>query len=115
AVLLAFGLLGFPLTRVGQMAPRYKWINERAGLFRWRRRDDTAAADTPKSGGHFFGLRVESRRELARDTEARRPRFHLEVKKMKQWLTLGLALGLGLAFAESASAQIKLGVAGPIT
>src|SRR5499425_488405 len=34
---------------------------------------------------------------------------------MRQWLTLGLALGLGLAFAENASAQIKLGVAGPIT
>src|SRR5437870_7975619 len=34
---------------------------------------------------------------------------------MRQWLTLGLALGLGLAFADSASAQVKLGVAGPIT
>ena len=34
---------------------------------------------------------------------------------MKHWLTLGLALGLGLAFADGASAQIKLGVAGPIT
>ena len=34
---------------------------------------------------------------------------------MKQWLTLGLALGLGLTFAENASAQVKLGVAGPIT
>src|SRR5215211_281036 len=34
---------------------------------------------------------------------------------MKQWLTLGLAFGLGLAFADGASAQIKLGVAGPIT
>jgi branched-chain amino acid transport system substrate-binding protein len=34
---------------------------------------------------------------------------------MKQWLTLGLAFGLGLALAQSASAQIKLGVAGPIT
>jgi len=34
---------------------------------------------------------------------------------MKHWLTLGLALGLGLAFAHSASAQVKLGVAGPIT
>src|SRR5260370_23453239 len=34
---------------------------------------------------------------------------------MRQWLTLGLAFGLGLAFADSASAQIKLGVAGPIT
>src|SRR6476469_6626156 len=34
---------------------------------------------------------------------------------MRQWLTLGLALGLGLAFADPASAQIKLGVAGPLT
>src|SRR5499427_5750635 len=34
---------------------------------------------------------------------------------MKQWLTLGLAFGLGLAFADNASAQVKLGVAGPIT
>src|SRR5690242_8412455 len=42
-------------------------------------------------------------------------RFHPEVDTMRQWLTLGLALGLGLAFADHASAQIKLGVAGPIT
>ena len=34
---------------------------------------------------------------------------------MKQWLTLGLAFGLGLAFAQAASAQIKLGVGGPMT
>src|SRR5436309_4051857 len=34
---------------------------------------------------------------------------------MKPWLTLGLALGFGLAFANGASAQVKLGVAGPIT
>src|SRR5262245_36030483 len=34
---------------------------------------------------------------------------------MKHWLTLGLVLGLGLAFADGASAQVKLGVAGPIT
>jgi branched-chain amino acid transport system substrate-binding protein len=34
---------------------------------------------------------------------------------MKQWLTLGLAFGLGLAFADGATAQIKLGVAGPMT
>ena len=49
AVCFAFGLLGFRLTRVAQMVTRYKWIHERAGLFRWRRRDDTPAADTPKS------------------------------------------------------------------
>src|SRR5205823_3718277 len=34
---------------------------------------------------------------------------------MKPWLTLGLALGFGLALANGASAQVKLGVAGPIT
>ena len=34
---------------------------------------------------------------------------------MKQWLTLGLAFGLGLAFADGASAQVKLGIAGPLT
>src|SRR2546430_1750529 len=34
---------------------------------------------------------------------------------MKHWLTLGLAFGLGLAFADGASAQVKLGVAGPLT
>jgi branched-chain amino acid transport system substrate-binding protein len=34
---------------------------------------------------------------------------------MKKWLTFGLAFGLGLAFAQDALAQIKLGVAGPIT
>lgn len=34
---------------------------------------------------------------------------------MRYWFTLSLAFGLGLAFADSASAQIKLGVAGPIT
>src|ERR1044072_4033574 len=42
-------------------------------------------------------------------------RFHAEVDTMRHWLTLGLALGLGLAFADNASAQLKLGVAGPIT
>jgi len=50
AVCFAFGLLSFHLTRVTQMVTRYKWINERAGPFRWRRRDDTSAAGTPKSG-----------------------------------------------------------------
>ena len=50
AVCLSFGLLGFRRTRVTQMVARYKWINERAGLLRWRRRDHTAAANTPKSG-----------------------------------------------------------------
>jgi hypothetical protein len=49
AVCLAFGSLGFHLTRATQMVTRYKWIHERAGPFRWRRRDDTPAADTPKS------------------------------------------------------------------
>ena len=36
--------------RVRQMVTRYSWINERAGLFAWRRRDDAPAADKSKSG-----------------------------------------------------------------
>jgi hypothetical protein len=50
AVCLGLGLFGFRLTRVSQMVSRYSWINERAGLLRWRRRDNAAAAGTSKSG-----------------------------------------------------------------
>jgi hypothetical protein len=49
AVCLGLGWLGFRLRRVGQMVSRYGWINERAGLLRWRRRDTAASPDTPKS------------------------------------------------------------------
>jgi hypothetical protein len=38
-VCLAFGFLGFRLTRVRQMVNRYSWLHERAGLFGWRRRE----------------------------------------------------------------------------
>jgi hypothetical protein len=41
AVCLIFGLLGFRLMRVRQMVARYSWINTRAGLLRWSRRDQT--------------------------------------------------------------------------
>ena len=34
---------------------------------------------------------------------------------MNRWFTLGLGLGFSLAFAGTATAQVKLGVAGPIT
>jgi hypothetical protein len=50
AVCLAFGLLGFRLMRVTQMVTRYSWINQRTGLLRWRRRDQTPARDTLKTG-----------------------------------------------------------------
>jgi len=43
-VCLAFGLLGFRVMRVHQMVTRYKWINERAGLLRWRRRGPDAGS-----------------------------------------------------------------------
>jgi hypothetical protein len=42
AVCLLFGLLGFRVMRVRQMVTRYRWLNARAGLLRWRRR---ASAD----------------------------------------------------------------------
>jgi hypothetical protein len=41
AVCLGFGLLGFRLLRVRQMVSRDRWINERDGLWRWKRRDET--------------------------------------------------------------------------
>jgi hypothetical protein len=50
AVCLGFGLIGFRLMRVSQMVTRYSWINERAGVFGWRRRDATTTADGSKSG-----------------------------------------------------------------
>src|SRR5262245_17855330 len=55
-------------------------------------------------------------RLASRATDSQSPRtFTRRNTPMKRWLTLGLAAGLGLAFAGTASAQIKLGVAGPIT
>ena len=49
--LLAFGAARLPRRRgCSQMVTQYGWINERAGPFSWRRRDDTAAAEKPKSG-----------------------------------------------------------------
>ncbi len=48
AACVGFALLGFRLTRVGQMVERYKWINRRTSPFGWRRR--TAAADKPETG-----------------------------------------------------------------
>ncbi len=50
AVCLGIGLLGFRVMRVKQMVTRYSWINERAGLLRWRRRDLTTGSDLPESG-----------------------------------------------------------------
>ena len=50
AVCLGFGYFGFRLMRVSQMVTRYGWINERAGLLRWRRRDITTALPPPESG-----------------------------------------------------------------
>jgi hypothetical protein len=47
AVCLGFGLIGFRLMRVRQMVTRYNWINERAGVFGWRRRD---AGERSESG-----------------------------------------------------------------
>jgi hypothetical protein len=47
AFCLAFGLVGFRMTRVSQMVTCYGWINRRNGLLRWR---DRGAADAPESG-----------------------------------------------------------------
>jgi len=47
AVCLACGLIGFRLMRVSQMVTCYGWINERADVYRWRRK--AAAAGAPPS------------------------------------------------------------------
>ena len=39
AVCLIAGLLSFRLKRVQQMVTCYNWINQRSGLFGWRRRE----------------------------------------------------------------------------
>jgi hypothetical protein len=38
AVCMASGFLGFQVERAGQMARQYRWIHDRAGLMRWRRK-----------------------------------------------------------------------------
>jgi hypothetical protein len=48
AICLAFALVGFRLMRVSQMVTSYGWINERAGLFAWRRRRHST--HNPESG-----------------------------------------------------------------
>ena len=50
AVCLACGLIGFRLMRVSQMVTSYRWINERAGLYRWQRKAASGRAGTSESG-----------------------------------------------------------------
>jgi hypothetical protein len=50
AFCLIFGLLGFRMMRMRQMVSRYGWINERAGLFSWRRRASLGTEDRSESG-----------------------------------------------------------------
>jgi hypothetical protein len=45
AVCIVFGLIGFRLMRVRQMVTRYNWLNDRAGPFRWRRRNSLQASE----------------------------------------------------------------------
>lgn len=45
AVCLAFGYLGFRVTRARQMVEQYGWINRRTGPLGWTRRGDVESAD----------------------------------------------------------------------
>jgi GR25 family glycosyltransferase involved in LPS biosynthesis len=40
AICVAFGFLGFRLTRATQMVTQYHWLNERAGPLVWRRHEE---------------------------------------------------------------------------
>jgi small-conductance mechanosensitive channel len=51
AVCLICGLVGFRLMRASQMVTCYGWINERADVYRWRRRKAAAGgAEASESG-----------------------------------------------------------------
>jgi hypothetical protein len=50
ASLTIVALAAFRLTRVAQMVGSYGWINERAGAFRWRRRNVSAPTGPTESG-----------------------------------------------------------------
>jgi hypothetical protein len=45
---ICFGLIGFRLMRVRQMVTRYKWLNQSANPFCWRRRESVQAAENRK-------------------------------------------------------------------
>jgi len=49
-VCMIFGFLGYRATRVGQMTTQYGWINARAGLLRWARREPAISGKRPDSG-----------------------------------------------------------------
>lgn len=50
AVCLLFGFLGFRVTRAGQMATQYGFLNVRTGLVSWARRPAASEPDGAKSG-----------------------------------------------------------------
>src|SRR4029077_5024627 len=100
-------------TRVAQMTTQYGWINGRAGFLRWARRD-AIAEKTGDSGGLSRRLALQSGKRPSRRLFAGSPPdIHKGEKCMKK-LALGLVLG-AFAFAGTAQAQIKMGVAGPLT
>ena len=50
AICLLFGFLGFRVTRAGQMATQYGFLNTRSGPLSWARRAAASAPDGAKSG-----------------------------------------------------------------
>jgi hypothetical protein len=50
AICLALGFLGFRVTRAGQMATQYGFLNVRTGLLSWARRPAATGGDATKSG-----------------------------------------------------------------
>ena len=49
-ICLFFGFLGFRVTRAGQMATQYGFLNVRTGLLSWARRPAASEPDRAKSG-----------------------------------------------------------------
>src|SRR5262245_1937609 len=60
AVCLFFGFFGFRVTRAGQMATQYGFLNERTGLLSWARRAAASRSDRPTSVWLLAELALQS-------------------------------------------------------
>jgi hypothetical protein len=122
-VVIAIGLIGYRYTRARQMTTQYRWLYERTGPLSWRAKAGLDEPETLPDCGHQ--MRRDFRHEIRKsvpDGVLRRSgrqepdtRNHQRSDFMKKLLLTGVALGLGLALSGAANAQIKIGVAGPIT
>ena len=120
AICLVFGFWGYRATRARQMAQQYGWLYRRAGLLGWARqrpRRQTPQHRNLTDATARFAARLSPRRVPEGGIRHAIPNFQRENSRMKRITALGLALGFAAALTGTgpAAAQIKIGVAGPLT